>query len=1010
LTLSFTIPDCFVNSRHLFYTLIGSDGYYISANNYFLDTFGFTETALIKYKAIESIHPDDWDACAKATEWCIQNPEKPLSVLLRKTDKNNEYIYSKWEFTLMPVSSTDQWAVQCIGFDHTSEIESRKKAKTLRKEIQSKDLFFEKILSNSIDLVLLIDKKGTIFYCSPNIKQEMGYEPEEMIGKNGFEFIHPNDLEKAVNSFEQELHFPDHNNSIDLRFRKKDGSWLWAEAKGRNMLNDPLVNGILVNLNDIEYRKKAELALSQSESRYRSFFNNLPYPLLLIEPATGKIISNNQSASNKYGYTSEELQAMRLPDLFEDPVSVSSLPDYYKKETELKHRTKSHQLLYVKMEQYNIQLDNNGYCLILIHDVTETHSREEESHMAYELSVILMKNEPLLQNLETALRKIRRFTGWDLLELWVPVYDHSAIRNDVSDFDPEHPMANKIELFIHQTKQETFTKKQFGSTPPFKNLLPHWIENLEDDQSLVRKNFALEAGFKSVLCVPVLHDGVVISSLYFFSFQEKKKDSRTEKLILTFGSLIGTEIEKRKSELVLDRFFKISADIMTIAGLDGRYLKVNPSFEKFIGYTEEEAKELHPLHFVFEEDRSKVLARLEELSKGTAVTYFENRVVTKTGAVKWIAWTATPVFDEGMVIATHRDITAQKEFEDQLKISNERYELATIASSNTSIWDYDIVNNLITRSKLFTKLFGYDILKENAHSGFWENNIHPEDRDRVIESITVFQNQSAITNWQSNYRFKKNNGTYAYIEDRAYLILDHTGKPIRVVGAMQDVTENKKLQDELIFQERTRQKQIAQAAVNAQEKERADIGKDLHDNISQMLTSTKLFLDILKSKTEDELLDRSLKNINIIIQEVRNLSRSLVPSSIEDLGLVASLNDLIESIRATNIIDLEFYPDAEVEKILNANSKLTLYRIAQEQINNIVKHAEAKNVLIELFVDNKTIELIITDNGKGFDLETVKKGQGLKNIKSRTELINGTSQIIAAPHKGCKLKIQIPII
>ena len=151
MTLSFTIPDCFVNSRHLFYSLIGSDGYYICANNYFLETFGFTEQVLVTSKAIESIHPDDWDACIKATEWCIQNPEKPVTVSLRKTGKNNEHIYSKWEFTFMPISSTDQWAVQCIGFDHTCEIETRKKAKTLSKQIQSKDLFFEKILSNSSD-------------------------------------------------------------------------------------------------------------------------------------------------------------------------------------------------------------------------------------------------------------------------------------------------------------------------------------------------------------------------------------------------------------------------------------------------------------------------------------------------------------------------------------------------------------------------------------------------------------------------------------------------------------------------------------------------------------------------------------------------------------------------------------------------------------------------------------------------------------------------------------------
>jgi signal transduction histidine kinase len=269
--------------------------------------------------------------------------------------------------------------------------------------------------------------------------------------------------------------------------------------------------------------------------------------------------------------------------------------------------------------------------------------------------------------------------------------------------------------------------------------------------------------------------------------------------------------------------------------------------------------------------------------------------------------------------------------------------------------------------------------------------------------------QAETHNWYCEYQFERSDGSYAYIIDRGYLLFDEQQMPVRVVGAMEDITERKELEAELIMKERIKQKQIAQAAVNAQEKERADIGKDLHDNTSQMLTSTKLFLDILKNKYPDELLDRSLKNINTIIADVKNISRSLVPSSIEDLGLIASLNDLMDNIRATNIIDAEFYPDPETEHLMNANYKLTLYRIVQEQINNVVKHSSAGNVLIELFAEENNIHLIITDDGQGFDLNTVKKGQGLKNMRSRAELLNGTTEMITSPGNGCKLKVIIPL-
>jgi len=221
--------------------------------------------------------------------------------------------------------------------------------------------------------------------------------------------------------------------------------------------------------------------------------------------------------------------------------------------------------------------------------------------------------------------------------------------------------------------------------------------------------------------------------------------------------------------------------------------------------------------------------------------------------------------------------------------------------------------------------------------------------------------------------------------------------------------ERRRLEMELIKQEWNKQKMLAQAAVDAQEKERADIGKELHDNISQMLTSTKLFLDILKTKTDDELVDRSIKNINSIIQEVRSLSRSLVPSSIADLGLIASMNDLFENIRAANVVEVEFYPDNETDHLLSANSKLTLYRIVQEQINNIIKHAQAKQIFVELFPEEGNVELIIADDGVGFDPETIKKGMGLKNMRSRAELLSGKLDVISTPGKGSKIKVLIPI-
>ena len=108
-------------------------------------------------------------------------------------------------------------------------------------------------------------------------------------------------------------------------------------------------------------------------------------------------------------------------------------------------------------------------------------------------------------------------------------------------------------------------------------------------------------------------------------------------------------------------------------------------------------------------------------------------------------------------------------------------------------------------------------------------------------------------------------------------------------------------------------------------------------------------------------------------------------------------------------IELEFFATNTIEERMDANVKLTIYRILQEQLNNIVRHAEATKVSVEMFQEESKLYLFIADNGKGFDLKTVKKGQGLINIKSRAELQEGSVEILTTPGHGCKLVIQIPI-
>lgn len=359
-----------------------------------------------------------------------------------------------------------------------------------------------------------------------------------------------------------------------------------------------------------------------------------------------------------------------------------------------------------------------------------------------------------------------------------------------------------------------------------------------------------------------------------------------------------------------------------------------------------------------------------------------------------------------------RLIIENKQSDEKIKISNERYLLATMAT-NDAIWDWDVATNTMYWGEGFHGLFGYKAGTFQNDLGMWESSIHPSDRDRVLHSIHHFIDSQSQQVWQEEYRFKKADGKYVLVSDRGFLIYNQQGRVSRMVGSMQDITEKRELEKKLLRQELNKQKLVAQAVVDAQEKERSLIGKELHDNINQILSTAKLYLEVARNDEKERisLIDMSTQGISDAINEIRTISRSLVPSSIGDLGLVESIQDLVESIKLTRKLNVEFYFHPGIDDLMSEQQKLMIFRIAQEQVNNVMKHAQAKNLVIELFTEDNMINLSISDDGKGFDPEQVrhKKGVGLFNITSRAELFNGKVNIVSAPGKGCALNINIPI-
>lgn len=348
----------------------------------------------------------------------------------------------------------------------------------------------------------------------------------------------------------------------------------------------------------------------------------------------------------------------------------------------------------------------------------------------------------------------------------------------------------------------------------------------------------------------------------------------------------------------------------------------------------------------------------------------------------------------------------------EIKKANEQFDIIMKATHDL-IWDWDLQTNTVSRSALgLEKVYGMKDNKPIEKIEQWLMHVHPDDSKKIEKIISKILEGIGENIFEVEYRFKRDDGTYAYVYDRGMIIRNSEGKPVRLLGAAQNITERKHLEEELLQTELEKQKAINQATIDSQEQERSEIGKELHDNVNQILTTTKLYLDLALTNTElkDDLIAKSNKNIISVINEIRQLSRSLMDPTLGDLGLLDSINDLIENINLTRKLHVSLAAEEKVETLLSKNYKLTVFRIIQEALNNAIKHAKATGVEIFFNIDAGNIKLVIKDDGIGFDATSVKLGAGLQNIQNRVYLVNGTYSIQTSPGKGCKITIEFPII
>jgi PAS domain S-box-containing protein len=348
---------------------------------------------------------------------------------------------------------------------------------------------------------------------------------------------------------------------------------------------------------------------------------------------------------------------------------------------------------------------------------------------------------------------------------------------------------------------------------------------------------------------------------------------------------------------------------------------------------------------------------------------------------------------------------------------NELYQFVTEVT-NDCLWEW----NLQTRELFWIdgghkRVFGYQIVNALIPQSFWEMHLHPDDKMRILNRLTKILSEGADSIWEDEYRFQRADGSYAYVHDRAHIIYDVDEVACRMIGATQDITVRKSAEIKLLESEKklaherlTRQKKMTHAVLAAQENERSEIGKELHDNLNQVLGAAKLYIEMAKTDDENRemCLEKSSGFIMNVIEEIRRISKTLsTPGMV--MGLFDSIKSLLDDLTKVHALKIEFQQTGLDEEKLDEKLQLTIFRIVQEQVNNILKHAKATCATIKLTRPGNDIILLISDNGNGCNILEDKKGTGIINIKSRAEFYRGRVTIVSKPGEGYELKVVMPI-
>ena len=462
----------------------------------------------------------------------------------------------------------------------------------------------------------------------------------------------------------------------------------------------------------------------------------------------------------------------------------------------------------------------------------------------------------------------------------------------------------------------------------------------------------------------------------------------------------------RESEARLQAFTSHSPALMYLKDCEGRYRFVNEQFlqrfglrrEQVIGHADGEL-------FTREQALSFAANDAEVLARGTPLQFEE--AAHYVNGERFSVVSKFPVLDAGGAVVgvggVATDITERKKMEQALR--EQRTLLAEAQQlAGLGCWEWDPGSGRVSWSEELYRIYGVERGAFQPSFESYLERVHPQDRERIGTLVAA-----ALAHNRSGFSFEERivrpGGEVRELRSHGEVVRDDAGRPLKVVGACLDITDHKAAEAAL--------RALSRRLVEAEEKERRRIARELHDQVGQNLSALNINLDIVMGKLKDAGLrtrmEDSLKLVDGTLQSIETVMAELRPPLLDEYGLGAALAWYAEeySQRTGVRVSLE---QGGSGAALRPEAALALFRIAQEALNNVAKHAGAKLVRMDLLGDEAEMTLSITDDGCGFDMAQAPRGRwGMTTMRERAEAAGGRLAVESLRGKGTTVRAAVPL-